>query len=90
MHKGKNIYTDEKVDWAEVWMDGLVDVYSSRKHDTLGKNQIYSFLFKSFIYLFIDCGFPCCSGVAVRGYSSLLHIAVASPVAKRRLQGFGS
>ena len=51
MHKGKNIYTDEKVGWAEVWMDGCVDGYSSRKHDTLGKNQIYNFILK--VYLFI-------------------------------------
>ena len=46
MYKGKNIDTDEKVDWAEVWMDGRVAVYSSRKHDTLGKNQMYSFILK--------------------------------------------
>lgn len=51
MYKGKNIDTDEKVDWAEVWMDGRVAVYSSRKHDTLGKNQMYSFILKDlFIY----------------------------------------
>ena len=51
MHKGKNIDTDEKVEWAEVWMGGRVVVYSSRKHDALGKNQMYSFIFKRFIYL---------------------------------------